>query len=250
MKNLLKLELRKIRKQKSFYVCTLVMVGLLFLSVLTSDALSKNPELAGQFSSSCFDIIVSALNSSSFLLVAGIFVALCVCNDYEQETIKNIYARGYSRKRVYFSKLISVWISTTIMFTVVMLCAFIFGRAYFGTANLEESRLIYIIGVQYTVCMANIFLFFFVSSLIRKNGLSIAATIVVPMIINMLLGMLDSFMKFKDFSTADFWVSSFMGEISTVSVTDEKLSFCLIASLAYILVFPITGAFSHKKIEL
>lgn len=143
MKNLLKLELRKIRKQKSFYICTLVMVGLLFLSVLTSDALSKNSELAGQFSSSGFDIIVSSLNSSSFLLVAGIFVALCVCNDYEQETIKNIYARGYSRKRVYFSKLISVWISTTIMFTVVMLCAFIFGRAYFGTANLEGSRLIY-----------------------------------------------------------------------------------------------------------
>lgn len=246
MKNLLKLEFRKMRKQKSFYICLIMMAGLLFLSVLTTNVLAQSPA----FTATSIDTVTGALNSSSFLLIAGIFAALCVCDDYEQQTIKNIYARGYARTQVYLSKLISVWIGTTVMFAVILLCAFLFGTIFFGADDFTAPRFIGILAVQYAACMANIGLCFFVSSLLRKNGSSIAATIVAPMIVNMLLGMLDSFMKFKRFSTASVWISSFMGELSTISVSSERLAVCLIASLAYIAIFAAAGTFIHKKIAL
>lgn len=251
MKNLLKLEFRKMRKQKSFYICTAVMLGLLFLSVLTANALANgSPALAGQFTASGMDSMMNAVNNSSFLMIAGIFIALFVCDDYEQQTIKNIYARGYSRKQVYLSKLLSVWIGTTVMFVIVLLCAFVLGSAYFGTGSLRDPRFISVLAVQYIACMANMGLCFLVSSLLRKNGSSIAATIIAPMMVNMLLGMLDSFMKFQDFSTTSLWLSSFVGDLSTLAVTGERLMVCLVASLIYIPVFAAVGVCFHRKIEL
>lgn len=252
MKNLLKLEFRKMRKQKSFYICTLVMIGLLFLSVLTANALltGNHAALAGTFAASGMDTAINAVNNSSFLMIAGIFVAIFVCDDYEQQTIKNIYARGYSRKQVYLSKLLAVWIGTTVMFVIVLLFAFICGTAYFGTGAFAGLRVIRILAVQYAACMANMSLCFLVSSLLRKNGSSIAATIVAPMLVNMLLGMLDSFMKLKEFSVTSVWVSSFMGDLSSLSVSSGRVSVCLIASLFYMAVFAVAGIASHKKIEL
>lgn len=247
MKNLLTLEFHKMKKQKSFYICTIIMIGLLFLSVLTANALAGS---APEFSASSMDMVLNALNNSSFLMIAGIFTALFVCDDYEQQTIKNIYARGYSRKQVYLSKLISIWTGTTIMFAVVLLCSFLFGTIYFGADDFGNLSFLGLLAVQYVTCMANMGLCFFVSSLLRKNGSSIAATIVVPMIASMVLGMFDSFMKFKEFSTANLWVSSLIGDLSTLTVSTERLYVCLFASLIYIVIFAVAGIFFHKKIEL
>lgn len=251
MKNLLKLEFRKLRKQKSFYICMVVMIGLLLLSVLTVNALSEDDlEISGQFGSSVIDVMVNAVNNSSFILIAGIFVVLLVCDDYEQQTIKNIYAKGYSRKQVYLSKLISVYIAATIMFIMVMISAFALGSYYFGIGAIDVFKFICVIAVQYLVCMANVGLSFLLSSLLRKNGSSIAATIIVPMIVNMLLGVLDSFIKLEKFSTSSLWISSFTGDLSTLTVGRERLEVCFAASLIYILIFAASGIYFHKKLEL
>lgn len=71
----------------------------------------------------------------------------------------------------------------------------------------------------------------------RKNGYSIVVTIVALMIVNMLLGMLDFFMKFKDFSTTIVGVITFLRDISTLFVSAERLIVCLIALLIYVLAF-------------
>lgn len=246
MKNLLKLEFRKIKKQKSFYICTLIMAGLLFLSVSNANELSKSSETAA----TAADIMVNALNSSSFFLIGGIYIVLLVCDDYEQQTIKNIYARGYSRKQVYLSKLISSWTAVTIMFIIVMLCAFAFGQSYFKAGDIGSPHFIGILASQYAACMANMCLCFLVSAILRKNGSSIAAAIVAPMLVNMLLNFIDSHIKFKNFTTTELWISSFLSELSNLNVTNERLMICLIASLIYIPFFTLIGIFFHKRIEL
>lgn len=248
MKNLLKLEFRKIKKQKSFYICILIMAGLLFLSVSNANELSKTSDT--DTATTAADIIINALNSSSFFLIGGIYIVLLVCDDYEQQTIKNIYARGYSRKQVYFSKLISSWAAVTIMFIIVMLCAFAFGQSYFSTGHIGSPHFIGIIAAQYAACMANMCLCFLVSAVLRKNGSSIAAAIVAPMLVNMLLGFIDSHIKFKDLTTAKLWISSFLGELSNFNVSNERLMICLTASLIYIPLFTLMGIFFHKRIEI
>ncbi len=97
MNNLMKFEFRKLFKQKSFYICTAVMLGMSFIGLLLNKALASNPDFNIVLPTAS-SALLSAVSSSSFTMVCGIFIALFVCTDYDQQTIKNVYSRGFSRK--------------------------------------------------------------------------------------------------------------------------------------------------------
>ncbi len=251
MNRLLSFELRKTRKQRSFYICTAVMVLLLVLPMLMSYLFLKTEsESFGEIGLSGIGCLIGAANNSSFILIVGIFTALTVCEDYEQQTIKTVFARGYSRRRVYFAKLVSAWIVTTVMFAAVELSAFVFGSLFFGAGEAENLRFIGILCVQYVVCMAYVSLFYALSSIIRKNGFSIAATIVLPMLVGLLLSLIDSFLENESFSLASIWLSSFLSDVSAFTVSNERLLGCLFASICYIAAFVLGGMYFNKKTEL
>lgn len=105
MKNLLKFEFHKLFKQKSFYICTIIMLVLSFFSILLNKSLANNPEL-NMAMPMVMSSLLTAVNSSNFTMICGIFIALFVCTDYDQQTIKNVYSRGFSRSKVYFAKYI------------------------------------------------------------------------------------------------------------------------------------------------
>lgn len=251
MSNLLKLEFRKLRKQKSFYICTVIMIILLFLSAVTLKVLSEaDAGPAARQSEAGISFVITAISNCSFLMIAGIFAALFICDDYEQQTIKNFYSRGYTKTQVYFSKFISVCLAVSIMFVLVLFSAFLFGKAYFGIGSVDGTDFMTVLLGQYIACMANISLFSALSFILRKNGSSIAAVIVAPMLVNMILGMADSFLKLKDTSLTNLWISSFMNDLSALAVEHSRLIICSAASIAYIIVFIAAGLFLHKKIEL
>ena len=82
MRNLLKLEFRKLQRQKSFYVCTGIMVALVILGAVISNALLKiAPEdLTNQFQLSGIQALLSAYADSSFNLIICIFISLNIIN--------------------------------------------------------------------------------------------------------------------------------------------------------------------------
>lgn len=251
MKNLLKLEFRKLRKQKSFYICTIVMVVLLFLSAMTSKALcDASSEFTAQYNGSGITAMIGAISNCSFLLIAGIFVALFVCDDYEQQIIKNIYSRGYSRSQVYGSKFISSFVATTIMFVIVVLSAFLFGTIYFGLGESEGTNIFSILAVQYLNCMANISLYFAISCVLRKTGSSVAGVFVAPLLVNMVLGLADSFLKLEKVTLASIWVSSFINDLSVLTIEHNRFMIALLMSFIYIPLFVAAGLYFHKKMEL
>ena len=249
MRKLMKFELYKLKKQNNFYICSIIMIALLFLSSLTTNIFANaNPDYAVQTHNSGIDSMISALGSCSFLLIAGIFTALTVCEDYEQQTIKNIFSRGYSRKRFYSAKVLIVWLATSIMFLLAQAAAFTFGSLYFGIGEADHYRFLAIIGVQYVVAMANIAFYIAISSILRKTGASIAAIIVAPIVVNVVLTLGDSILKLKEVSLTNYWLSSFLGTL-TQSVSSDRLLVCLAASLAYILLFLLGGMMLNQKLE-
>lgn len=245
MTNLLRFEFHKLRKQKRFYICTGVMVSLLLLSGVTTKAL-----FGASASMTVADIMLNAAGNSSFLMIAGIFAALHICEDYEQQTIKNIYARGYTRNSVYFSKLISAWLSTTCMFLIVMLTSFAFGNIYFTTGSADVGKLTGVLVVQYLVCMANISMFLALSTVFRKNGSSIAATIVFPMLVNMVLALLDSYLKLEKIHLADYWISSLANGLSTLTMSKGKMVQYSVLAVIYCIIFIAFGRYFSKKEQL
>ena len=250
MKHLLHLEFRKLRKQRKLIVCTSHMIGLLFLSALTTKVLMNlSPELSSQAGASGITSMTGAVSSSSFVLITGIFVALAACEDYEQQTIKNIYARGYTRTQTYYAKLIAAAAGVTAMFLAVLAFSFTLGTLLFG-AGIRDVRFLAVIGTQYIAAMADTALAFAIAAFLRRNGSSIAAIIVAPMIVNMVLSLADSFLRLEDLSLMSLWVSSFMSDLSSVSVSGERLLVCLAGSLLYIPVFAIGGQYLNKRIKL
>lgn len=240
MGKLLKLEFRKLRKQKSFYICTALMLALLLFSAVTMKQAYIGAGAA---------FAENALSACSFLMFAGIVTALLVCDDYEQQTIKNIYARGYSRSQVYFSKFISVFLAVTAMFALVELGAILLGCFYFGVEDGTGFRWLGTIAAQYAACMANVSFYFVVSATLRKNGAAIAGVLVAPTLVSMALGLADSLLKSETVVLANWWVAALPAAFSGQTAEAGRFAGCFLASLLYIPFFVLGGRFFQKKLE-
>ena len=152
MNNLLKFEFRKLFNQKSFYICTGVMLALSFIAMLFNKALAENSDL-NTVMPTAKSALLSAISSSNFTIICGIFIALFVCTDYDQQTIKNVYSRGFSRNSVYFAKYIVCVISTIVMFAVILVFTYVAGDVFFkGTA--ETGNYLGLIAGQFLYCLA------------------------------------------------------------------------------------------------
>ena len=110
MQELLKLEFRKLTKQKSLYICLAIMLSLILLSAIVYKVLMSTSIDMGDFVTDLNNIdgiffTLTTLSNADFFIILGIVVAITFCFDFEEHTIRNIFARGYSRTSLYFSKL-------------------------------------------------------------------------------------------------------------------------------------------------
>lgn len=248
MNKLLKYEFHKLKSQKSFRVCSFILVLLLLLSAISTKALLGNNELVADLDISVSHTLLAALTSANFSLIAGIFVVLFVCDDFEQRTIKNIFSRGYSRVSVYAAKLVACICAVTFMFIITILSSLIFGNIY-GMSGSLESRVILLLLLQY-LCQLGCMVFnFALSAFLRKTGSAIAATLVAPMLINMALALINSLFHIKKPQLSGYWISNFQTELENLSTGDSRLLVCAALSLIYITIFAVFGITSGKKTE-
>ena len=136
------------------------------------------------------------------------------------------------------------------MFLMIILASLILGKIYFTAGNTGVGKLTGVLVVQYLVCMANISMYFVLSSAFRKNGSAIAATIVFPMLVNMVLALLDSYLRLEKIHLTDYWVSSLSNGLSTLIMSNGKMVQCGISSVIYCMIFIAAGWYVSKKVEL
>lgn len=262
MKNLLKLEFRRLKRQKSFYICLAIMLALLLIAGVTTKILINympeiieiNEEFEGVPNANTVAVDTSAfilnfVSTGMFSILTAIFVSITVCDDYDNRIVKNIIARGYSRTSHYFSKLIYVFSATTIMFIVAGAVATGLGGAFFGFGGLEGKAFL-LIGGQYIVCMAGVVLSFAIASVVKRLGGSIAANIIVPIIIPILLSLADTAINAKNFKIANAWISSFLESFKSLEIASGRIVACVLGSVAYGAAFILAGYFANRKSEL
>lgn len=257
MKDLLRLEFRKLKRQKSFYIIFAIMIAFVVLSALTmklleslADQINEVGETFGEsFTVSGESVLLGFVSSSNFTILAAIFVAIVVCDDYENGIIKNIFARGYSRSEFFFAKFVYLIATTSIMIIAAITVSGIMGVAFFGI-NGDAGKIILLIFVQYFACMASVALFFAVSVIIKKLGGSIAINIIAPIVIELLLSLANSLLKIDGFSFGDVWISSFTTSLAVITVETGRIIVCAILSAAYIVAFTATGYIFSEKTEV
>lgn len=256
MSSLLRFNFRKLRKQKSLYLCVGIMLGMLLLSavmykmIMDSSTIGNSLQSVGVYLQTGVTFGLSTIDNSYFVTLIGIVIALAVCDDYEQHTLKNIYARGYTRKQFYFSKLALMLAATTAVYILIMLCSFAMGFAFFGGELTDMGKVAALIAIQYIAALANAAFMFMLSTLFKRSGLSIAMAIIIPAVINLILQITDILLKTEDVKISGFWTTSCFTTLANLNVSTTNMLICLLMSVIYAVVFVCAGSAIAKKAEV
>ena len=253
MGNLLNFEFRKLVRQKSFYICNLVLVVLIFLSAFMTKALFDNMEEITQPLPTAVGMVQTALSGGNAALIIGIFVALFASEDYTDGTMKNIYAKGYSRTQVYGAKLVSVAFFSLTACLVSFAGSFAAGAVFFEIGSgLDIHTLLVLLTQTIVMVLGYTALFFAISMILKKTGSAIAGCIVAPMLISLLFGMADSFLQNDKFKFADYWLDGLFSSItqSASAVTNEAMLTAAAVSVVYAVICTAVGVNIVKRQEL
>lgn len=251
MSGLMKLEFRKLIRQNKIYICTAITIFLQVLLCFLNYLISQIPMEGMMFEPiSGIDVFVSGVSGGAFVTVSGIFAALCVCEDYEQTTIKNIFARGYSRSQVYLSKLLSVIVGVTAMYLLLMVGSLASSAVFFGLEYVSLVKLFSVLGCQYLACIAYITLIVAVCTLTRKNGISITLVVLIPFLMELLFKIVDALVKLESVRVADYWITNVITALGAITVSGQRLTECLVTALLYMVGGTLLGWLFSKRVEL
>ena len=239
MKNLTKLELRKLFKSKSTYLFLGIAILLEALSVLLSKAIDAN--MAGQegyVAPTVASSLLSSFDSSQLTLLLAIFVSVFATADYSSSTIKNVLSRGYSKKAVYASKWVACALFALLSYGLVLLTAALLGASFFEKGEVDGTHVGSLL-LSLLVLLAYSSLDLGIALLAKKNGASIALCIVLPLAVGMLLSMADTALKLEDFSFGDYWLSSLGKEAA--SLESGKMTISGVMGGLYLVLFSLFG---------
>lgn len=258
MNQLLKFEFRKLFRQKSFYICGAILVGLLLITTVSINFLmdinnqmiqtgdgSVSMGIEGYADYNGLKMVTCALSECNISIFLAVILSLYICSDYTNDTLKNVIAKGYSRVSIYASKFIVSMVTVTIYTVFCWLAAFVSGTAFWGVGTLDEGAtagsFILALFVQLLIIYAYTAVFFFLCVLLRKTSGSIAVGILAPLVINLLLTFLDALFHKKNFQLSDYWLDSLLAQSNGACLPSEIVTRGIICSLIYFVVFAVCG---------
>ena len=255
MLRLLRFEFRKLSCSKAFYICLAISVAMcLIVALAMKVALSvlEHPEdFVGSYGTDGLGMMKHFLDLSNFTMMNGIVTAILVCEDYTSESIKNIYAKGYTRHNIFFAKYISTLVASLVMIVVGLLTSFALGFAVFGKAGEMGENYLLSMLVIVLCALAYHAIFFSISITFRKIGGSIALNIVVPVFFQLIVTLLDELLKIKDRISGGIAQYALSGRLSILVGNDVAISDVGIGVIVALLfaAIPLVAAyiFNNKR---
>ena len=141
MKQLLRFEFRKLFRSKAFYVCCAISVAFILITALTTKALEPELKKLDENYQSVYSgltMLKDVFSNGQIAILGGIMISILVCEDFTSDTLKNVYARGYTRQHVFYAKVVSTLSAYFIVIFADMLLSVLFGTFMFdgfGTAG-------------------------------------------------------------------------------------------------------------------
>ena len=281
MLKIIKMDLYKMFKSKSFYILNLVLIllTLFFASIMaitlnreyeaaqestitmTRDAKTldgKDPTLTEEeyyalqeeFKEGMnVDEFITMIYSQQFLLVLlAIFIGLFICSEWDTGFIKNIIPIRNSRYSLIISKIIIVLLFILTQAVFAIIGSFIANYVISGDIKILNSNvLIKYIGVQTLLNMAFASLLVFISYLFRNKALSMSIGIMLAVNIHgIFLNLIDKVIDSASFSLSDYTI---IGNIlTTYDSSDYKRA--VIVSIIYFLIYNILSIIRTKSVEV
>lgn len=258
MNRLIKFEFRKLFRQKSFYICAAITVALIFLMAWTnqlmeflmSDPMIQDPSSIDSPYSGLYMLVSALYNCNLVDIILPIFLALFVCSDYNNGTLKNVFARGYDRISVYASKFIVSLAGVTFYVLLDWLSGFLSGVIFWEAGSLGSQTVgdyVLALLLQLLLVYAYTSIYFFLCVLLRKTGASIPVGILAPILLEFVISIIDMLTKAEPFAVSDYWLSTFLSALSKLPIESDLMTRSLVCSLIYLVVFGVGAHLIGRK---
>ncbi len=245
MGSLLKVEFRKLLQEKSMYVClgiVMLMIGLPILAY-AMDPAEKAPSFYNY-------LFLSSFSEGGVDMLLPILTALLICRDFSSGFIKVVVGRGYSRTKVYCAKFITT-LAVTLLFALISWCtaALLISACFHYTVSLT-GRILLILADQVLAMVLVGSISFLASMLFRKSAIAIAVSLILPLAGTIFVSLIDTLYKAKNFNLTDFWVWTFLTELSSDAVANEVMIRCAVVSVTCIAVIFSAGLVRFRKSDV
>ena len=241
MINLMNLELRKLFRTKSFYIITLVSLLLTFLNIKIMTNVPNQSVYTAVHSSSTYGML---------LMMCDIFTSIFICEDQVSGTLKNIYSKGYSRRKVFFAKYLSGLIALFMMYILGMLFSYICSLALWNSTGVMPDKFFLSLLTKTVLIISEYTLFYVAACILGKTGASIAFNIVAPTFIPLILALADNYLKIKSFTLKSFWIEDLISTVSGDVITTKNIATGAIVGILYICIFLVVGEMLNNRKEL
>ena len=249
MKRLIKFEFYKLLKSKVFIICSCIVLGLNILTMLAMRILLTIDGEILPMSGKQFTLLAMG---SSFTMLIGVFTTVFTCTDYDQETIKNIYSRGFSRNAVFWSKYLAVICGTLFMYFLGAVFNYIVGSVTFhGDVEVTDFWLKLVVQILLVFAYTS---FSFMIAIVLKRMLSIGMVIVGPIVISLVLTIFSAIIG-NGISLNSYWLDGILSYASVdallTGITGEGVSMdkilAVVLPVAYTVLFTLIGFFANRK---
>lgn len=252
MEKLLKFEYRKLFKSKLFYVCMCISCVVILIGGMSVKQTQIDLE-TGKCVCSLSEFMLEALSFGLTTYIIGIFTAKFICEDDSFGTLKNIYARGYSRTNVFFAKYI-VSLSAVLMIMIAeLLVALLFGLVNF-LVDLNNSKLILCLFGQLVVMVAYHSLFTMVSVCVKKTGGAIAINLIGVSLVTTAVTLVDVYLHYKEIVTkfffSNYWIESLLSYFENIKISTNNIIIGFVGAICYTAVGICISYFVSRKKEV
>jgi ABC-type transport system involved in multi-copper enzyme maturation permease subunit len=260
--NLLSAEFFKLFRRKSFYICLAILLVLIVIFGIATKVLLESEAMPAeqleQISMAAADmsgakqLAATFADSDTFSLILAIFVSLFICTDYSSGTIKNTCSRGYSRFKIYLSKLVVAWFVAAVYIVLSVITRYlVYGTLFeFGTVTSGMMKeFLVICGTEMLIYMALTSIFVFISTLTKVSGIAIAVNVSLSMFVALILQLLDMFSDLN-INFSNYWLVSVGAEISRFNIAEGVIIRIVMVSGVYLAVFLALGFSLFQKEDI
>lgn len=280
MLNLIKSDIYKLRKAKSFWICIIIAICLSAIMTYFIDFTYKmmnnieaetlaSEEMMQQngmnISVGNTPLNYDDLNASSLLLtqfsssaaiLMAVFISLFVGGEFTYGTIKNLASKNYSRTKIYCSKLI-VSIAASLFLTVLSVgSATLVGTALWGFGDVSsEMAGDLIIGSLIELLLITAFasLFVMFSMLVRQNGGSLAVNICTLEFVSLFVMIGEMVIKKvfdKTVTLSNYLLSTNMNQIAMQELTGKQITRSILVAVVFLTATAAIGLYTFNKRDI
>lgn len=247
MGNLMKTEWYKLRKDRIFWVLTLLLIAVSIVMPLEkvgrSINMGENEFYIGYALSINIEIVVRTVPC----ILAGFFIS----SEYSMGTMKSMVSSGNSRVRIYFAKLVMFSIGTIVISLILPIFMTGAGAIFLGASALPTGTyFLQTIGLiaLYAASFASIMTFF--AAIFTDSGKTIGFLIFFFVLLDTILEMIAGKISFLQIFV-DWSVTSLLFNVYNINILDSGEVFKLVAApIVTLIVFTILGCIVFKKKEI